>query len=96
MIWKGKKIVTYRDMTDAIELIVKTDNREEAQEFMKLALTENSHARENVGYLSGYFDNETKHRIFELFGVKHPIFGCSDPTFGEAYAAGQAACKEGK
>jgi len=31
--------------------------------------------RENLGYYAGYFDDETRRRVEELFGCAHPMFG---------------------
>lgn len=87
MIWKGKSIADNKDFMDAF---VKVSTKEEAQEFLALVLAENPHARENIGYMAGYFDNETKQRVYALFGVEHPIFGKLDPTFSQAMASGVA------
>jgi hypothetical protein len=46
-------------------------------------------ALNNIGYLSGYYDLETKHRILELFDTEHPVFGHADPTPEEAFNAGR-------
>jgi hypothetical protein len=29
----------------------------------------------NVGYYAGYMDEQTRHEIYQAFGVAHPIFG---------------------
>lgn len=31
--------------------------------------------RENLGYLAGYYDHETRVKLETLFGAVHPIFG---------------------
>ena len=85
--WNGSSVVTNGDI---MSIIAKVTTAEEAQEFMVLALASNPHARENIGYLAGYFDSKTKHRIFSLFGVEHPIFGKLDPTNIQAMACGIA------
>lgn len=46
--------------------------------------------RQNIGYWSGYYDQDTAARINRLFGTTHPIFGDTQPTAGEAFAAGKA------
>lgn len=47
--------------------------------------------RNNIGYLSGYYDLETMRLIQEVFDVSHPIFGTrTDVTPDEALAAGKA------
>jgi len=42
----------------------------------------------NIGYMAGYFGNETRDRIYRLFGAEHPIFGTKHPTPEEAFQAG--------
>lgn len=85
MIWKGKALVTFGEIADAVAACA---TPAEAQEFMTMYRAETQHADANVGYLSGYFDQATRHRIQEWCGVAHPIFGRSDPTPEEAFAAG--------
>ena len=83
MKWKGKDLNTIGDlMTHGI------DTPEEAKEFMRLYEIENPNAKENIGYLAGYYGTEKKHRIFEWFGVLHPIFGLLDQTPEQALQAG--------
>lgn len=45
----------------------------------------------NLGYYAGYYDNETRERVEQLFNCWHPIFGSAKqpPTPEEAFAAGQ-------
>ncbi len=45
-------------------------------------------ASANIGYYSGYFDNETMSRVQDLFDVSHPVFGRSIPTAKEAFDTG--------
>lgn len=70
--WKDKAIETLGDLSDAM-LAAKTP--EDAAEFLAAYSAVNEHARENVGYISGYYDIETAQRVRELFKVSHPIFG---------------------
>jgi hypothetical protein len=96
MFWKGKEIVTRADFVNGIG---QCSTPEESQEFLRMLLVENPHAKEEIGYLAGDHDIKTKHRIFEWFGVEHPIFGHTDPTSEQAMAAGIAcgeAVKAGK
>jgi len=49
---------------------------------------------ENVGYFSGYYDNETMARVQRLFNTAHPIFGKAMdgiPTPEEAFEMGRRA-----
>lgn len=45
--------------------------------------------RSNIGYFSGYYDNETAQRVFRLFRCAHPIFGTARPTADEALNMGK-------
>jgi hypothetical protein len=42
----------------------------------------------NLGYYAGYYDDETRTRVEQLFGAFHPVFGVSRPTPREAFDAG--------
>jgi hypothetical protein len=53
--------------------------REEAIELQK----------KNIGYWSGYFDNETADRMMQLFSCSHPVFGTSHPSPEEALEMGR-------
>lgn len=86
MFWKGKELKTIGDLMD--NGIDKCNTVEEAQEFMQKYRDENTHADENIGYLSGYYSTEKMQRIQQWFGVQHPIFGTSIPASNEAIKAG--------
>jgi hypothetical protein len=87
MIWKGHELVTIGDLVN--HGIDACATREEAAEFMKQYRAENPYAYANVGYLSGYYGREDMARIQDWFQTSHPIFGRSNPTPEEAFAAGQ-------
>lgn len=87
MNWKGVELKTVGDfMEHGIDACA---TREEAREFMRLYVLENGYARENIAYLAGYYNNDTKHRIYDWFEVVHPFFGRSDPTPLEAFEMGR-------
>lgn len=46
-------------------------------------------AVQNIGYLAGYYDEETRLRIYAFFETQHPIFGLKIPTPEEAFEEGQ-------
>ncbi len=89
--WKGKKIVTYGDIGKCITSI---KTREEAQEFLALYKSDCEYAEHNIGYISGYYDNETASRIRDLFHVHHPIFGNKNPSPEEALEAGKKMAQD--
>ncbi len=49
-------------------------------------------AKQNLGYWAGYFSNETRARVEELYACAHPIFGKIEevgaPTAEEAFQKG--------
>lgn len=45
-------------------------------------------ARDNIGYWSGYYSDETASRALRLFQATHPIFGDSQPEPEAARVAG--------
>lgn len=49
-------------------------------------------AASNIGYVMGYGTPEQRERVYGLFSafnVSHPVFGRSEPTASEAFAAGR-------
>jgi hypothetical protein len=46
-------------------------------------------ARHILGYYAGYYDHETRDRVYAMFDAPHPIFGTHHPTPDEAFTAGQ-------
>ena len=44
--------------------------------------------RANIGYWTGYCDEETAKRVFELFDCTHPVFGKTRPSPSEAFGMG--------
>ncbi len=56
--------------------------------------------RANLGYFAGYYSNETRERVEQLFRCAHPIFGSiaanGPPTAEQAFQAGLAAGKATK
>lgn len=46
-------------------------------------------ARQNLGYMAGYYDQETAQKVYEFFTCAHPIFGTEFPTPEEAFEKGK-------
>ena len=88
MIWKDREIKTGGDMMNVVIEICRSNNRAEAQEFMRLYEIITPHARDNIGYMAGYYSPEEADQIYDLFGVSHPIFGKTHPNAEEAFRAG--------
>jgi len=86
MIWKGKEL---KKIGEIMEAIIAIDTKKEAAKFMKAYGDVSAHAKENIGYMTGYFNNETASRIKELFLVPHPIFGGDPPTPEQAFKTGK-------
>lgn len=94
MFWNGHELKTVGDiMTYGIDAC---RTREEAQAFIAAYEAENPHARENIGYLAGYYSSEKAKQIYDWFNVSHPIFGLSEPTPEEAFHAGMKLAEDAK
>ena len=48
-----------------------------------------SKCRSNIGYFSGYFDQETMCKVQRLFRAAHPVFGTAIPKAQEAFDEGK-------
>ena len=70
-IWKGQRVKTYGELGAAAAALT---SAEEGQMFMAAYRSVNEHADANIGYLSGYYDNETANRIKTLTRTAHPVF----------------------
>ena len=47
-------------------------------------------AKDNIGYFAGYYDKETRRRLYKLFNTEHPVFGVrEDISAEEALEAGK-------
>lgn len=92
MIWKNETLITIDDIGRAL---VALESPEEAQEFMRAYSAHTIHASQNVGYISGYYDDHaTRARIQEWCQTVHPIFGRSTPTAEEAFEMGKRMITE--
>ncbi len=69
--WKGKMVNTFGDTMDAM---AELENETEGAEFMAIYRSKNHYADENVGYMTGYMDNDVAQRIKKYCKVSHPIF----------------------
>jgi hypothetical protein len=46
-------------------------------------------ARQNLGYMAGYYDRDVACKVYDAFETEHPIFGKSFPTPEEAFDKGK-------
>jgi hypothetical protein len=56
-------------------------------------------ARQNLGYMAGYYDQEIATQVYNSFECEHPIFGREFPSPEEAFEKGKEwgeAIKRGK
>ena len=54
--------------------------------------------RDNLGYYAGYYDDETRIRVEELFECAHPMFGKAkdgSPSIEEAFKRGMDFAERG-
>jgi len=92
-VWNGKELITYGDIIEAMD---SCKTKEQAQEFMAMMRKCGDHADENIGYMTGYFSSDRAKQMREWFGVKHPIFGDTDPTPEEAFKKGAEMGRKAK
>ena len=76
------------------DLCVKATSKEEAKRIIERYKTVNEFAEQNLGYIFGYYGEETRARLYRLFPVNHPIFGSgfgrgNEPTPAEAFQKGK-------
>ena len=92
MNWKGE---TYYKITEIIDKALTLEGAEQ-KEFVKEFCALGPYARQNVGYFSGYYNEEKARKIMDVFETSHPIFGSHRPTAQEAYEMGQKLGKSSK
>ena len=80
--WKGIDIKSLADLMLAIQRVYST---EDARLFLALYEAENDFARENIGYMIGYINDDYRRQdLYRFFGVSHPIFGLIRPSIEQA------------
>jgi len=78
---------------------MKVQTEKEAAEYLEICIKHmmlRGHTREkataielgNIGYYAGYYNSETRERVYRLFKAQHPVFGRSTPTSEEASTVG--------
>lgn len=101
IVWKGKKVTTMGEVSEAVAEIAKAGDKKLAEEFVKAFVASDKGAtvekvKSNIGYLAGYHSRETAQMIFDVFDCAHPIFGTTAPTPEEAFKKGVELGKAGK
>lgn len=95
-VWKHKSLRTMREIFDEA---LKCKDKEEAAEFLKayvaLGVSEDI-AKQNLGYMAGYYNQKTVDKVYELFGAVHPVFGRVLPGPEEAFSMGVKMGEEWK
>lgn len=110
--WYGVKLSTMGDIFEEVLRIVGLEDPLLATEFIDDYGTYlekvNEHESEidgryvacqNLGYMAGYYDQETRTAVYDFFEIEHPFFGRAEPTPEEAFKKGQEwgqAIKEGR
>lgn len=89
--WKGVAL----DWEGVIKTALSLEGDEQKQ-FVKEFCASGPFARQNIGYISGYFDRETAKKILKVFETAHPIFGTSEPTPEEAFELGRKLGEQAK
>jgi hypothetical protein len=95
-VWRGKKLVSYGDIIDAVSAIHDKETAEEFFEEYVASGVRRDTARQNIGYLAGYLDRDTARRVFDLFETTHPVFGRSFPSPEKAFEMGKEMAEQWK
>jgi hypothetical protein len=80
-----------------VELCLKCETKEDAHELLRQYekyFDDPTIARNNLGYMFGYYDPEDRKKLYALFPVNHPMFGSEfgrgrDPSPEEAFKTGE-------
>lgn len=84
-IWKGNELKTLGDIMDAVDACATAEQTRELRDAYRAV---NQWADDNLGYLTGYYDERRGAELREWMQVQHPIFGSNTPTAEQAFAAG--------
>lgn len=97
--WYGQQLRTMGEIFDEALHIIELDDPLLFTEFIDDYGTylESQHAeedgrhlaRQNLGYMAGYYDQETARKVYAAFECEHPIFGTEFPTPEEAFEKGK-------
>lgn len=85
--------LTFSRYSDLIGHVLKLP-KDEQEKFVEAYAKTGPYALQNLGYISGYYDDETCLKIQEIFKTAHPIFGNRIPTTEEAFEAGKKLGKK--
>lgn len=85
------------DIGKIIKLCLKCETKEDANELLRQyekCFDDHAVARDNLGYMFGYYDQEDRKKLCSLFTVDHTMFGHgfgrgSDPSPEEAFKKGE-------
>lgn len=69
--WQGR---TYDKVNEIIDAALALEGAAQA-EFVEAFCASGKYARTNIGYISGYYSQETRVKICQVFRTSHPIFG---------------------
>jgi hypothetical protein len=87
--WRGHNIETFRDIHRLLAEVVLHGTQADANDLAATLESVNPRARDNIGYLAGYFDRDTGDQILRMFRSRHPVFGNGMPLLRDAFALGQ-------
>ena len=87
--WRGHNVETFRDINRLLADIAVKGSQADADDLIETLEAANPRARDNIGYLAGYFDRDTGDKILKLFHTRHPVFGNQMPGASDVFALGQ-------
>jgi hypothetical protein len=79
--FEGRELRTLGDIMETVVLIAGSGDKLRAAAFIEAyeKIAAPDVVRKNLGYGAGYYDTETATKIYEVFDVRHPIFGRTFP-----------------
>lgn len=72
--WDEKEVATVGDLFDAAR---KAARDGKAADFLAAYEQANEHAHQNLGYVIGYADAETRDFMYREYNLVHPIFNAA-------------------
>lgn len=98
ILWEGKELRTMGETMEAVIAIAEAGDRQRADAFIEAyeKIAEPKVVRANIGFGAGYYDQTMATKIFDVFQVRHPVFGKTFPNPDWAFELGQRRATGGR
>lgn len=86
-IYNGKEFSGLKEIIDhGLEMF---KSKDQFRDYLTWVKNLGPYALQNIGYMSGYYKEDTMLKIQEIFETAHPVFGRTVPTSEEALTMGE-------